>query len=398
MPRQHAAIASVALVLIVASSITATGASTSNATGTSVTVMTIGDLAQNPEWPGAVEARFEAINARGGIRDASGARHEVNVLVCDTKFDASATEACVARAVDRRVAAVVGMSVANGQAAWPRLEAAGIPVIGARINTQSDVTSPASFPVGSGVVGVFAAMPQLLVRQGAHKIGVVVSDFGDATASALALIQSGLARSGATAGPTVRIPLGVTEVEPYVADLTAADVDGVVAFVAAPLQVSVLEQLLDTKYRGHVVVPSSFSDRLGLAMGEDTDGTLVVGEFFTPWTKDSAPGLRRFRADLVKHDTDLVPNEGAVNFWLAAWVFQHVATGLPRIDAPAVREALSTTTGLDTGGLTPPFPASGGSPEFPRLLNPTVSFARIEDGIVTPFSKHFFDPLTGSTR
>ena len=281
---------------------------------------------------------------------------------------------------------------------WPQLEAAGIPVIGARINTESDVTSPASFPVGSGVVGVFAAMPQLLAHEGADKIGVVVSDFGDATASALALIQSGLARSGATAGPTVRIPLGVTEVEPYVADLTAADVDGVVAFVAAPLQVSLLEQLRDAKYRGDVVVPNSFSDRLGLAMGEDADGTLVVGEFFTPWTKDSSRGLRRFRADLVKHGSDLVPNEGAVNFWLAAWVFQHVATGLPRIDASAVREALSTTHDLDTGGLTPPFPASAGSPAFPRLLNPTVSFARIQDGIVTPFSKHFFDPLTGSTR
>ena len=51
-------------------------------------------------------------------------------------------------------------------------------------------------------------------------------------------------------GPTVRIPLGVNEVGPYVADLTAADVDGVVAFVAAPLQVSLLEQLRDAKYRG----------------------------------------------------------------------------------------------------------------------------------------------------
>ena len=135
----------------------------------------------------------------------------------------------------------------------------------------------------------------------------------------LALIQSGLAWYGATVGPTVRIPLGVTEVGPYVADLTAADVDGVVAFVAAPLQVSLLKQLRDAKYRGDVVVPNSFSDRLGLAMGEEADGTLVVGEFFTPWTKDSSPGLRRFRADLVKHGSALVPNEGAINFWLVAW-------------------------------------------------------------------------------
>ena len=92
------------------------------------------------------------------------------------------------------------------------------------------------------------------------------------------------------------------------------------------------------------------------------------------------------------------PPKARSNFWLAAWVFEHVATGLAHIDATSVHDALSTTTDLDTGGLTPPFSGSGGSAEFPRLLNPTVSFSRIEGGVVTPLSKHLFDPLTGSKR
>jgi hypothetical protein len=157
-------------------------------------------------------------------------------------------------------------------------------------------------------------------------------------------------------------------------------------------------QLRDSRYRGDVVIPSSVADQVALTLGDAADGTLVVGEFLTPWSKAPNPGIRRFRADRLAHGGAFELNEGALNFWLAAWVFEHVATGLPRIDATAVDDALSATTDLDTGGLTPPFSGSGGSAAFPRLLNPTVSFSEIEGGIVTPVSKHLFDPLTGSTR
>jgi ABC-type branched-subunit amino acid transport system substrate-binding protein len=368
------------------------------ATGTPVRVMTMGDFGQNPEWPAAVRARFRAIDKKGGIRDAAGTRHEVQVLECNTKFDADATSACAARAVSQRVAAVVGMSVANGRLAWPALEAAGIPVVGARINTESDVTSPVSFPIGSGVVGVFTAMPQLLAQQGSHEIALVVSDFGDATASAISLVGAGLARAGVAAGPTVRIPLGVRNLDPYVRPLIDGNVDGVVAIVAGPLQAPLLQKLRDTKLRGHVVVPVSSADQLTVAMGDDADGTFAVGEFFTPWKAHGVRGLDRFRADVLADNANLTFDEGSIAYWLSAWVFEHVATGLPQIDAPAVLAALQTTKDLDTGELTPPFSGSGGTAAFPRLLNPTVRFDRIEDGIVTPLSKQFFDPLSAPGR
>jgi ABC-type branched-subunit amino acid transport system substrate-binding protein len=374
------------------------GAGAATATGAPVSVMTMADLAGSSEWPDAVRARVERINSRGGIRDETGTRHEVDLFVCDTKFDVSATAACAQRAVDEQVAAIVGMSVANGPAAWPVLEAAGIPVIGARINTESDVVSPVSYPVGSGVVGVFTAMPQLLGRRGAEKIGVIVSEFGDASRSAIELVGSGVTRAGATQGPVVRIPLGVTDVAPYVSEVTSGGVDGVVVFVAAPVQASVLEQLRTSGYKGRVVVPSSVADRIEVALGDEADGTLVVGEFLTPWTTKPNPGLRRFRSDGLAYGRQFTFDEGAINFWLAAWVFEHVAAGLPNITAPDVRAALDAQTDLDTGGLTPPFSGTGGSSGYPRLLNPTVSFSRIEGGIVAPLSRQLFDPLTASTR
>ena len=67
--------------VVAATSVTAIGAGTSHGAETPVTVMTMGDLAGSTEWPDAVKSRFDTINERGGIRDASGARHEVEVVV-----------------------------------------------------------------------------------------------------------------------------------------------------------------------------------------------------------------------------------------------------------------------------------------------------------------------------
>ena len=195
--------------------------------GDRLVVMTIGEFFANPQWPAAVEARVAALNRAGGIEDAAGATHQVKVIVCDTKADPSEAQRCAQRAVDQRVVAVVGMSTLDSDVIWPVLEAAGIPVIGSRVNTDRDATSPVAFPLAAGIVGMFSAMPQLLVRQGAHKVAVIVSDFGDATDSALALIRSGLSLTSAAAGPVVRVPLEATDLAPYAA---AADEKGSTAW------------------------------------------------------------------------------------------------------------------------------------------------------------------------
>ena len=152
--------------------------------------------------------------------------------MCDTKADPSEAQRCAQRAVDQHVVAVVGMSALDSDAIWPVLEAAGIPVIGSHVNTDRDATSPVAFPLAAGIVGMFSAMPQLLVRQGAHKVAVVVSDFGDATDSALALIRSGLSLTTAATGPVVRVPLEATDLAPYAAAADREGVDGVIAFIA----------------------------------------------------------------------------------------------------------------------------------------------------------------------
>jgi hypothetical protein len=360
--------------------------------------MTMGEFLSNPEWRFAVKARFAALNEAGGIEDSAGLHHRVEVIVCDTKADPVAARRCAQRAIDNRVVAVVGMSTLDSDAVWPLLEAAGIPAIGSRADTDRDVTSPVAFPLGSGIVGMFSAMPQLLVRQGAHKVAVIVSDFGDATSSALDLIGAGLSLTSASAGPVVRVPLDVTDLAPYVTAATDQEVDGVVAFVAGDGQALLLKSLRASHFKGQVVTQASLSITDNLRVDE---GILAVAEF--PPVTARVKGMRRFLHDMsdagISNDGALGPfDAGTVNYWLAGWVFGRVARGMPDINAMSVRRAMDNIEELDMGGLTPPLSTTTENPQYPRLFNPTVTLNIVKDGRLTRLSRRFLDPMTGQVR
>ena len=235
-------------------------------------------------------------------------------------------------------------------------------------------------------------------REGAGKIGVLASDFGPAGGSLLSLIEDGLALTTASGGPVVRVPLGVDNLEPYVSAATAGDVDGLVVFVASDDPVAAFEALDAAHFEGKVVTPASLVEPV-LSSNETTvDGTLLVGEF--PPLTARLSGMRQFREDMLDHDVKLAfeTDEGALNFWLAAWVFQRVAATVPRIDAASMLQAMANLERLDMGGLTPPLTTAVPSTSYPRLFNSTVTLGRVEQGEVQWIGKRFFDPLSAQLR
>jgi hypothetical protein len=388
----------VAVFLVTAVAANGVAATNPVSSGAAIPVMTLGEFFANPQWPDAVKARVAVVNRAGGVEDSSGVRHRVEVIVCDTRADPVRARRCAERGVERHVVAVVGMSTLDTDAVWPTLEAAGIPVIGSRINTERDVTSPVAFPLGSGIVGLFASMPQLLARQGAHKIAVVVSDFGAATSSALELINAGLALTSASAGPVIRVPLGATDLAHDAAAVTTSGADGVVAFVAGKGQGLLIKGLVASNYTGRIVTQAPLS-----ITGEPPidDGTLAVGEF--PPVSARTTGMKLFRHDMAATGISEAGargplDAGAVNFWLAAWVFERVAHGLPAIDAASLLEAMGNIATLDMGDVTPPLSTSVENARFPRLFNSTVTMNSIQDGELTRISRRFLDPLTDQLR
>src|SRR3954471_3054446 len=293
-----------------------------------VTVATIGDFdangVDNNQWIEAVRARFDAANARGGVLDGLGQRQRVQVIACNAASDPEQTSRCAQQAVAEDAAAVVGLSAVYADRALPILAAAQIPALGVRVTAHTDAAQPASFPLASGLEAELLAMPQLLARQGATRIAVIISDFGAATDDALAVLQQGRALTSATAGPVVRVAPGTSNYAGAVAAATEPGVDGVVGFLDGGAPGALVQQLRAAKYGGRYVTRAPWgSARAASDADPSIAGTLLVGHFPPPTSGDA--GWTRLRRDLrlSPHGTVSV-DEGTVNAWLAALVFEHL--------------------------------------------------------------------------
>jgi hypothetical protein len=350
-------------------------------------------------WADAVEARFEPIALSGGLSDARGVHHAVDVIVCDSGFEARRAAACARRAVNDHVAAVVGMAAVDSDEVWPILERARIPVIGPRVTTLRDASSPMSFPIAAGVPGVYVALPQLLARAGARRIGVVVTDYGTATDALLQLIQQGASHTAATVVSVVRVARAVPDVVVAARAMVQSGVDGVIGFVEGGDPGALSADLAQAGFGGWYATQAAVGSGSLASDPGDTQDALVVGQF-APVASDVS-GMRRFRNDMdqASHGAELARTEGAVNGWASAWIFQRLATRLRQIDARSMLHALARLNALDMGGITPPLTTTpvDGRP-FERLFNPTVTFQQATAGSITLLANGFVDPFTASPR
>jgi ABC-type branched-subunit amino acid transport system substrate-binding protein len=370
-------------------------------TGAPITIETIGEFqvttggSANPEVSAAVQARAKAINKAGGLKDASGATHKLNVIVCNTNNDPNQAEQCARKAVDSKVAAVVGNFSAIGSSIYPTLEAAGIPSIGPEGTEPVALSSKVSFPLGSGIPGIFFGMPRLLVQQGKTKISVIYPDL-PAASSALPLLDLALAKDNLKVVNKVGVALDAADLAPQLAAVTANGTDGIVGFVIGDNTGKFFQGLQQQSYSGKVATVGVFiTPDILKQLGPALNGVLLVNNF-VPATNTKVPAIKTFNKDMDAFKKGLSKSDAAVNAWAATWVFERVAKTLPTIDAASTLDAMGKLTNFDMGGLTAPItttqPYAGPVP-LPRLFNPTVVYAQIKNGKVVQVSKTFENPF-----
>ena len=369
------------------------------ATESVIRVATIGDFdangVDNGQWIDAVRARFAAVNRRGGLIDMYGTRHEVEVMPCNAASDPELTTRCARQAVDGGVVAVVGLSAVYADRALPILADAEIPAIGVRVNGNADAASPAAFPLASGLVGELMAMPQALAGSGARRIAVVISDFGPATDDALAILEAGRRLTNATWGPIVRVAPGTIDYAAAVTAATEPDVSGIIGLLGGGPAGELVRALRFSQYTGRYVTAAPWGNAPAASDPDPSlDDTLVVGQFPPPTSGDA--GWRQFRRDVRAYEEDVSFNEGTLNAWLAARVFQQV---LRKVDPArlkdAVLEPIVYSRDVDTGGFTPPLSSAATVSGFPRMFNRAVTFSVTQDGDLRLADPRFFDPFTG---
>lgn len=331
---------------------------------------------QDPEWPGAVQARVKAINAAGGIHG-----RPVEVLVCNTGLDPNQVTACARQAVAKHVVAEIGLNTNDSNLVVPILQKAGIPLIGPVAVDASTLTSSISFPIASGVPGAFFGMPALLAQQKATKISLIYPNIPGAGA-ALSMYSASTKAHQLTSLRSIAVSLTTTDLSPTVASATSSGANGLVAFLVGQAQGQLLEAIKQQGFHGPVVTDASFlTPQLLASAGSRLDGTLVVGTMRP--VSNTSPGVQMFLKDMAAYDASLPTTDGAENNWAATWVFQRVAQSLSAITARTVLQAMSKLHNLDMGGITPPLTtthAFTGVPGITRLFNPTVTFQKVANG------------------
>jgi hypothetical protein len=237
-----------------------------------------------------------------------------------------------------------------------------------------------SFPLGPGLPGVFRAMPYLLGQFGARRIGVVISDYGDATDALLGAIEQGITAAGSTAGPVAFVAPKTESLAEAATAMVRGGATGVVGFVADIDRGGLLRELGRVGFTGPYATQAPFGVAPLASDADVSQAALLVGQF-APVTSD-VPGMQRFRTDMDESPggASLQRAEGAVNNWLSAWVFEQVVRRLDRVDAPSVLREMGRLDGLDTGGITPPLSTLQPGQLLPRVFNPTVAFSRVSGG------------------
>ncbi|MET7650127.1 MULTISPECIES: ABC transporter substrate-binding protein [unclassified Streptomyces] len=354
-------------------------AETASLKGTPVKVMVwTPEDTQGSAQPGVrltAQAYEKWINANGGIKGAP-----LKVLTCNEKNNPDEAEKCAQQAVAEKVVAVVGSYSLAGDRYMPILQKAGIPYIGGTGVSAAEFSNPLSFPVNGGTPVVFAAHGRQLVQNGCKKISGVRYDVA-AAAVVSQFLTLGAVSAGGAAPKDIKVPLTATDLAPQVAAATkGSDCVSVIMGTASGLFVKSYVQSGAKTKLGSVVgnLTPQLAESTG-GSGSPLEGAAITGYY--PPIAD--PAWKDFVAAAKGKDIDTTNGANGTT-WVAFKVFTEAVGKLPAISSKALVQELNTTTGIDTGGLTPPlnWQASTALPikGLDRIHNTTATELTIRNG------------------
>ncbi|MDQ0691404.1 ABC transporter substrate-binding protein [Arthrobacter sp. W4I7] len=299
----------------------------------------------------AARASVRAINARGGIDG-----RPLELLYCNQKNEATASEACARKAVDEGVLAIVAYFASRGATqVHDILEAAGIPILAGNPVGSEDFTSPIAFNVDGGTLSGYALCPTNLKLDGATTHAMVRADV-DAAAGQEPVVAAGV--KGANlhdSGMIVKIPQTATDFSGYVRQLQAAGVDAVTAALAEPQAIQLIQtaESLGTNLMVCGSTQSMSTDSLK-KLGKAADRFHSAD--FPPLTSDSKDEhVQAFIKDLAAEEAAgnkaaALEKSGAPAFrgWEGPRIVERVAPKVKgELNAKSFMEALRTETALD---------------------------------------------------
>jgi hypothetical protein len=369
-----------------------------------------------PGMPAMAVAFSRWVNDNGGIDG-----HKLKVLTCNEHNTHVGAGNCARRAVEEGAVAVVGSYSQFGSAFMPPLEAAGIPFIGGYGISGEEFTSTSSYPVNGGQAALLAGNGRQLAHD-CERVALVRPDTIDGDYLP-PLIDAGLAEGSRQAASDIRAAEDAgdySSVASQALERAGAGPDvptrigrsaarkqarkGCVTAVLGERTETFLDSFRRVEKPGQTVRISSVVGSVGQALIDSTGGKggPFEGAYVTGWYPESTDArwdamrgvVKKYAFEDDRIDTD---DAGVQTTWIAYTVLKKVVESLGK-DSVGPRDL---TSGLDhgkplsTGGLTPAlqwnFASMLGSADFPRLVNPSVTYQLVRQGRLVAQRKGFVD-------
>ncbi|MBD0424853.1 ABC transporter substrate-binding protein [Streptomyces sp. TRM S81-3] len=355
-----------------------------------------------PGMPAFARAYARWINAHGGING-----RKLNVLTCNDHNDSVAAAKCARQAVKENVVAVVGSYSQYADAFFPPLEGAGIPYIGGYGITNTEFTSPLSYPVNGGQPALLAGLGDAL----ADNCGPVTLIRPDTIAGDQlpALLDSGLASGGHAPAHDQRAEEDATEYDGQSEQaLQRATTDPSETGCVVPALGDRTGTFMDSFRRARQDYPEV---RTGTVLGSVDQTTINAtggasgpyeGAYVTGWYPASSDrrwdGMKKVIEEQAFGDNSIDPADAGVQTtWIAYTAFKEIVESLGdgEITADTITHALDDGLKVGTGGLTPTlqwkFQDKLASVGFPRLVNTEVTLQVVRQGRLVSASKGSVD-------
>jgi ABC-type branched-subunit amino acid transport system substrate-binding protein len=364
---------------------TAAGASArSDASAQPIKLMAIAPVAtpiQNyPDAFAGAQAAADAINRRGGIKG-----RKIELLTCNTQSNANVAVGCARKAVDEKVAAVVGHISTLSTLELPVLSGAGIPSVGiATFGNAIDWTNSYSFPFVGGATAAYISLPFALKKLGKKRFVIVYQDVPSAATNAkLAKNAAQIARLP-VAGSFV-LPGATTDFAPYAQRLRELQPDAVM-FINSPGVSGGLIRAATTFGVRPLWVhnTATIGEPEAAQIGSPAEGMLLAG--ILPSFRDTQlPAIRRFVAEMRaagKADDEVNLKPSGVNGWLSVYAVAEAAKWVKGdvTSASLVRALRAQKKPVNLQGLVTWKPGAKGPAAFPRWSSIKQYFLTVKGG------------------
>jgi ABC-type branched-subunit amino acid transport system substrate-binding protein len=331
-----------------------------------------------PDTDYSVAAKFDAVNAAGGING-----QKVEVLTCNDQNDPNVAANCARQAVADKVVAVVAPYEQYAPQILPVLQAAGIPYVGNTLASTVDGTNPDSFPRDGGVVVNFAGVGLALVNAGCKKIGMLVLGGVAVTQLAAQTVQK-VAQAKNVGFAEASVGLTEASFSAPVSSLISQGAD-CIGMTLTPSEGPAAVQAIRQSGKNITIAATTaqFSTASLQAMGSEANGVLLAGNEYLP--SSNVPGVTALKAAMAKYTPgQSLQDIFGVGGWAAATMLaSEMQTIKGPITAASVLAAFDHASTVDSAGLYGPmnFAAPSPLPIYPRLRNNSFLTFKLENGV-----------------